>query len=159
LAGYGIHDEVLAADLARAFPGIRRQQFELFPGAAALLGELRADGYLLGLLTNGPPDLQRAKIRATGIEDAFDAVAISGEVGVGKPNPDVFRFVLAGLGVDASEAVMVGDNPKRDIGGGQAVGMRAIRIDPNGYGRPEGMNADAEIDDITQVRGVVGAWR
>lgn len=158
LAAYGIADADLAVELAEGFPGIRRQHFELFPGARELLERLRADGYRLGLLTNGPPDLQRAKIRATGIEDAFDTVTISGEAGVGKPNPEVFGIVLAGLGVEGAEAVMVGDNPKRDIAGGQAVGMRAIRVDPNGYGRPEGMDADAEIDDITEVIAVVSGW-
>ncbi len=159
LAVHGIADDALAAELAVAFLAIRREHFELFAGARGLLEELRADGFLLGLLTNGPPDLQRAKLRTTGIEDAFDAVVISGEAGVGKPNPEVFRIVLDQLDVDAAAGVMVGDNPRRDIAGGQAVGMRAIRVDPNGFGRPEGMSADAEIDEIGQVRDVVRSWR
>jgi putative hydrolase of the HAD superfamily len=48
LAAHGIADDKLAVELAEAFPGIRRQQFELFPGSPDLLVELRAAGYLLG---------------------------------------------------------------------------------------------------------------
>lgn len=77
-------------------------------------------------MTNGPPDLQREKLAATDLLGHVDAVAISGEVGDGKPNPPVFEFALDELGVEAAAAVMVGDSLSRDMAGAAALGMATI---------------------------------
>lgn len=156
----GSDDPALAAELAETFKRERRARHELFEESLELLAALRQDGWMLGLLTNGPPDLQREKIRVVGIEDAFDAVVISGEEGVGKPDAAVFRIVLDRLGVEAADAVMVGDNPKRDHHGGRSVGMRTVLVNRWGYDPvPEFGDPDASMTDLYGFREVVGAWR
>jgi putative hydrolase of the HAD superfamily len=104
-----------------------------------------SSGHRLGIVTNGPPDLQRTKISLSGLEELVEAVVISGEVGVGKPDQRIFRVALEALGVDAARAVMVGDNAQRDVAGARASGLRAIWV---GHDRP--LPKDVEPDAVIQ---------
>jgi FMN phosphatase YigB (HAD superfamily) len=63
-----------------------------------------------------------------GIGHFFTAMVTSCEVGQMKPHPALFAQALADLSVDATEAVMVGDDLRADIGGAQAAGMRAVWV-------------------------------
>ena len=83
------------------------------------------------MLTNGSPSLQREKIVGTGIGGFFDDIVISGEVGVGKPAPEMFSAVTNRVGEAPDEVVMVGDSLPRDIAGAQKVGWRAVWINRN----------------------------
>ena len=55
-----------------------------------------------------------------------DAVAISGVLGMRKPEPAIFREICGRLGVAPSRCGMVGDSPEHDVAGGRAVGLRTI---------------------------------
>lgn len=81
--------------------------------------------YKLALLTNGAPDLQQEKIAASGLGAFFDAIAVSGEHGIGKPRREIFDLLLAKLAVDPSEAAMVGNSMERDILGAKNAGLAA----------------------------------
>ncbi|MGH9151739.1 MAG: HAD family hydrolase [Acidimicrobiales bacterium] len=61
----------------------RRSGYRLYPDALDVLSQFRSAGYLLGVVTNGPPDLQREKVETTGLNEYVDVVAVSGEVGTG----------------------------------------------------------------------------
>lgn len=113
-------------ELSERYRRERRSAYRLFPEALEVLSQFRAAGWLLGIVTNGPPDLQREKVQATGLNEYVDMVAVSGEVGAGKPQPAIFEFVLGHLDVPPSAAVMVGDSIERDMKGAQHLGMRTI---------------------------------
>jgi putative hydrolase of the HAD superfamily len=81
-----------------------------------------------GLLTNGPPDIQQLKVRQAGLANEFDVVAVSGQLGVGKPSRGAFEHVLKRLGTRPERTVMVGDSWARDIEPAVALGMRAIWV-------------------------------
>ena len=66
------------------------------------------------------------------------SAAGEGEFGHGKPDERVYRHVLAELDVEASDAMMVGDDLERDVAGPQKVGMRGVWIDRAGAGLPPG---------------------
>ncbi|MBU6246009.1 MAG: HAD family phosphatase [Actinomycetales bacterium] len=87
----------------------------------ALVGELRAAGLSVGLLSNswgnGYP---RARI-----DEAFDFVVISGEVGMRKPDQGIYDHCLTGLGAQAAGAVFV-DDAEQNVMGAQRLGMRTI---------------------------------
>jgi putative hydrolase of the HAD superfamily len=129
----GIRDDQLAERLSGRFIERRRQLHRPFPTTRAVLRELKGH-YRLGLLTNGLSCLQREKIAGARLEYAFDMIVVSGDVGVGKPDPLPFRMLLDRLGVPPSHAVMVGDNPERDLVGARAAGVTAVWID-RGHGR------------------------
>ena len=102
-----------------------------FTDAAPLLQALQGR-YRLAVLTNGAPAHQREKLHGSGLATYFEAVVVSGEVGVGKPDPRIFAAALAALAVAPSATVMVGDSIERDIVGAQAAGLRAVWLNRSG---------------------------
>jgi putative hydrolase of the HAD superfamily len=92
------------------------------PDAIETLARLKPS-FKIGLLTNGTPDLQRGKLADSGLAPFFDAVAVSGECGIGKPKPGIFSLLLRELGTEPEAAVMVGNSLARDIAGARAAGI------------------------------------
>lgn len=124
LAPFGAGER--GAEFAERFRKERRSSYRLFPESVEVVAGLRAAGWLIGIVTNGPPDLQLEKLSLTGLLDHVDAVAISGEVGDGKPDAPIFRAALAMLGVEPGAAVMVGDSIERDMNGASALGIATV---------------------------------
>ncbi len=87
--------------------------------------------YTLCLLSNGSSSMQRRKLAKAGIEDMFEGVFISGELGISKPNINIFKHVLAEYDVMADACIMVGDDVLRDIEPAKQVGMHSIWINPS----------------------------
>jgi len=130
----------LVADLVAAFRGFRPASLPAYPGVPERLRELRE--YLpVGCITDGDPSIQRAKIAALGLGQAFDTIVISDEIGrqFRKPHAAPFRAALSALGVAPEDAIHVGDRPEKDIAGPHRLGMRAIRVRTGEYaGAPDG---------------------
>jgi putative hydrolase of the HAD superfamily len=126
----------LAPRLVAAFHAHAPGSLPCYPGAADALSRLRAV-VPVACVTDGAPAVQRAKLRALGLVDAFDAVVISDELGRGmrKPHPAPFQRALSALGVAPEFAVHVGDRPDKDVAGANAAGMRAIRVCTGEYRR------------------------
>ncbi|MEU7004890.1 HAD family hydrolase [Nonomuraea sp. NPDC046570] len=104
---------------------------QCYPGALDDLAALRADGWLVGIVTNGTADNQLGKIKHTGLLDVVDGYALSGAEGVRKPDTALFEIAAQRCGAGLSEGGwMVGDNLVADIGGGRAAGLRTIWINP-----------------------------
>jgi putative hydrolase of the HAD superfamily len=116
LRAQDVSDEDAAEKLAALFSSQRRQLARLMPDAVETLARLKKS-HKIALLTNGAPDLQREKIAASGLGGYFDAIAVSGEHGIGKPRAEIFQILLGELGVSAGRAVMVGNSLERDIAG------------------------------------------
>lgn len=83
--------------------------------------------YSTGLLSNAWDDLREVLENGWKIAGAFDAIVISAEVGVAKPDARIYRTILEHLGVAPAEAVFV-DDFSENVAGARAVGMRAIRF-------------------------------
>ena len=94
------------------------------PRTEAMLRDLGSADVPVGVVTNGPTEMQWAKVRNTGVADLVDAVVVSEEFGVNKPDPAIFDHALSLIGASPSETLFVGDNPEADIGGASGVGMR-----------------------------------
>jgi HAD superfamily hydrolase (TIGR01549 family) len=105
-----------------------RSRYPLYPDADELLVRLKPH-YKLGIVTNGVAGLQRQKWHGCGLETWFDAVAISGELGIGKPNPGIFESIANDLEVPLETCLMVGDNSDRDVQGGINAGIKTVWID------------------------------
>ncbi|OLZ11619.1 HAD family hydrolase [Sulfobacillus thermosulfidooxidans] len=98
------------------------------------LRALKQRGLKLAVVTNGQAAGQNQKIDTLGIRPYLDAISISGEVGVKKPEPEIFHHALSILRVAPQDAVFVGDNPVMDIYGATRTGMQAIWL--RRYDRP-----------------------
>jgi putative hydrolase of the HAD superfamily len=75
----------------------------------------RLEGRRLGVITNGDPVQQADKLRRMGIAPFFDIVVASGEAGVAKPDPAIFRIACERTGTTPCELIYVGDDPVADI--------------------------------------------
>jgi len=62
------------------------------------------------------------------LAELFDAVVLCSDVGAAKPAAGIFHHALEQLGVPASRAVVVGDDPALDFEGARAAGIRAIDV-------------------------------
>lgn len=121
------------------------KKFTLDPRVAEGLAALRADGWRLGIVTNGSTTVQHAKIDQVGLRGSFDAIVDSESAGVRKPERRIFEIAAGRLGVElGAHGWMVGDNHAFDIVGGHGVGLRTIWL-PLGAGQP----ADAVRPDHT----------
>jgi len=147
----GVDDPALADQAADRFEAAQRAGHPPIGGMRTVLDAVSAR-YPVGLLTNGPSDIQRLKLDQAGLTGAFGAVVISGEVGVGKPSPDVFHLVLDQLGADPDDSVMVGDSWERDVIGALGAGMRAVWIS-DGRSPPD---TDPRVRVIHSVRDLDG---
>ena len=159
LKEHDIDDEALAVELADAFRRERRARHLVFPEALAALDDLAVD-YRLALLTNGSPNVQGEKIDGANLRARFDPIVISGEVGVGKPEPAAFRHTLGLLGLDPARTAMIGDSFRRDIVGAAEFGMFTIWM--NRFRKtlpadtPDDLpEADAVVYDLSQIRAVL----
>lgn len=155
LADFGITHRALAEELAARFMRERGTCHIVFPEVEEVLKALQ-ERYQLALLTNGAADMQRAKIAGSRLEPYFKTIVISGEVGIGKPDPQIFRLALAPLAAQPAQAVMVGDSLFRDIRGAQQTEIKAIWINRCGINEPEAMIIpDAQITSLTQLPAVL----
>ena len=131
LAQHGVDDPAYAEHLADRFRRERRRRNAMFPDAAELLPKL-AQRLPLALVTNGAPDLQHFKIDASGVRPYFQSIVVSGEVGIGKPNPRPMQRALRQLGCDPAHAAMVGNSLTSDIAGALNTGVHAIWLNRDG---------------------------
>ena len=95
------------------------------PAVAERLAGLRRSGWRVAVVTNGPPS-QRTKVEGCGLLPLIDAVVISDEIGVSKPDLRIFREAARLAGGDIGQAWLVGDNPEADIAPAVELGIPGI---------------------------------
>jgi putative hydrolase of the HAD superfamily len=143
--------------------------FESFPNpsgakedAVATLTTLQDRGLRLGLISNSwsTPESRDEELRRAGLLDLLEVRVYSSAMDVMKPHPDIFRRVLAELGVTADQAVMVGDMLEMDIGGAQGVGIRSVWVDNRGEGLPGNatVQPDATIRQLCELLATLDLW-
>ena len=151
---FGVDDPGVARAAADRFDAAQRRGHPPIEGMREALG-LVAGRFRVGLLTNGPSDIQRLKLDQAGLSDAFDTVVVSGEVGVGKPTPAVFELVLDRLGARVEGSVMVGDSWERDIVGALGAGLTAVWI-ADGRTPPTEDPRVTVVDSVRELDGLLG---
>ncbi len=110
-----VDDEAMASALSESYARERNTALKLFPDAVEVLGQLAVGGWRLGLITNGPADVQRQEIATLGIEHYFEWIFIEGELGCGKPEQEVFLKAQEAMSVPASDILFVGNSYAHDI--------------------------------------------
>ena len=145
---YGLTDKDLAVEAADIYTSERRAGYCLFPDASQALQALHPR-YTLGVITNGPAETQREKLHVTGIVPYLHTFVISGELGVGKPDPGIFLKALESAKVTPEEAVHVGDSLTSDVAGARGIGMYAVWINRTKTARPQNApDPDLEIHSL-----------
>lgn len=75
-----------------------------------------------------PKNAWLIEFERAGISGLFSAASFSSDHGMVKPSPKPFKWVLSQLGVSESEAIVVGDSPRRDLGGAKSAGIDCILV-------------------------------
>lgn len=128
----------------------------LLPGAVDAVAALAAKGVGLAVVTNKPHGAAVAILAHFGLAAPMDVI-VGGDSGLPrKPAPDMLRFAIDALGVEASETVMVGDGAA-DINGARAAGVRAVAV-RGGYAHSpvDSLGADLVIDSLADLPAALG---
>jgi putative hydrolase of the HAD superfamily len=155
LADQGVDDAQLAEALAERFVTERRARHEVFADVADALDRL-AEPHSMALVTNGAACLQREKLAASGLDERFEAVVVSADLGVAKPDPAVFKHALSALGAGCDHAVMVGDSIAKDIDGALAASLGAVWVNRNGRPAPPDRPGLVEISTLGDLPDALG---
>jgi HAD superfamily hydrolase (TIGR01509 family) len=153
-------DEQALREAAHMYARPMRAGLTPMPGAAETLAALREQGYRLGMISNTiwPAELHMEDLAELGLLAHLDHIDFSGELGYWKPNPRVFLHALSKLSVAPEHAVFVGDSPREDILGAQAVGMRAVWQRSAEF--PLGaVVPDATIETLADLPAILQRWQ
>ncbi|HUF92421.1 MAG TPA: HAD-IA family hydrolase [Candidatus Limnocylindria bacterium] len=127
------------------------------PDAVRALEMTRAAGLKAAVISNSNGTI-RTLLERLDLLRLIDVVLDSGEEGVEKPNPEIFRRALARAGVAAHEAVYIGDLYSIDVLGAQGAGLRAILLDPGGHwGERDCDTAPTVLEAVRRIIGAGGA--
>lgn len=138
--------------LVEIFFATRYANSRPFPGAVALLTQLRAAGLHLGYATNA-----NSRTHLCGLGGLFDFEIYALENGVPKkPHPDFFHAVLGAADAKPAQVVYVGDSYDHDIAGAAAVGIRTVWINRAGTPVPGRVRPDAVITELVALLSVLG---
>ena len=152
LRACGCNEESVARLASQTHRQHAREAHRLFDDVRELFTSVRRARIPLALITNGASDAQRGKLRALGIEHWFDAVVISGEVGIAKPDASVFGLALDKLAVERENVWHVGDSLTTDVAGANAAGLSAVWLNRSGLSRGEGdPEPDVEIRSLSNL--------
>lgn len=135
------HDRALSLDRAYQAASVYRAAYQAarqpVTGALALLQYLQHTNTKIGIITNNGSQEQREKLSVCEMAPLIDALVISEEVGVIKPEPAIFAIALEKLGCASHEAVMLGDAWQTDILGAHRAGIRPVWLNRFGAKCPD----------------------
>ncbi|MCU4798866.1 HAD family hydrolase [Halobacteria archaeon HArc-gm2] len=133
-AGY---DPEMGRAVAEAYAAERDQtNVRFLPGAREALETLRVR-YTVAAVTNGGPEMQRAKMEGLGIHDHFETAVYAGYGVAAKPHPEPFEVALDAVGVGPERAIKIGNSLKNDVRGAHNAGLRSVWIDREGVTNPD----------------------
>lgn len=132
--GYNDIDNRLAQRMNEYYLDTLALQTQLVPYAIELLDYLTRRGYNLYILSNGFIEVQHKKLQSAGIEDYFERMVLSDEIGINKPDRRLFDYALEVTHSQAADTLMIGDNYDADILGAMQAGWGQIYFDRNHRG-------------------------
>jgi putative hydrolase of the HAD superfamily len=122
-------------------------RFRPYPEVPEALRRLRADGARLAVVSNWDVSLHDV-LERTRLRPLVDAVVISAELGVAKPDPAIFRAALERLGANADDALHAGDSLEHDVAGARAAGLEAVLVARDGAPVPAGVRAVSSLAEL-----------
>ena len=122
----------LGADFNDWWESVLWQQMVLFDDAMDVIRELKGRGYLVGVVTNGSASGQNHKLEKAGLKEILDDWVVSGDIGIHKPDPAIYRLAADRLHVACDECVFIGDLWQTDLYGACLAGMKPVWMNTEG---------------------------
>lgn len=112
--------------------------------------------YTIAAVTNGTKIAQEKKLRLSGLDEIFDDIFISENIGVEKPNIEFFDYVFEKLGItDKKEVLLIGDSLTSDMKGGFIAGIDTCWFNPKHAPNPSEIPITYEIDKLIKITNIV----
>jgi putative hydrolase of the HAD superfamily len=149
-----VDPKILASGIV-SYRQARRSTLKTYPHVQLALLELAKRGIRLSVVSDAPRAQAWLRLCDLSLQHVFDVVVTFDDTRERKPSPAPFREALRQLSVTASETLMVGDWPERDVVGAKSLGMKTVFAR---YGDTFGTvdsGADFEIDDVLELVAVV----
>ena len=126
-----------------------KMKLVLFDDVVPALTDLKVRGLILGLISNVDYDIT-SLLNETGLPALLQIIVTSQEAGFNKPQPEIFQGALRRAGVQASEAMYVGDQYRIDVVGANQAGMKGVLLDRGDYLENEAKDC-VRIQTLAQV--------
>lgn len=155
----GTNPALIVAAGVVAYHDTKFKELEPFEDVKPFLSALRESGLLTGIVSHGWTTKQSEKLIRLGVVDLLypQAIFISDQVGIAKPNPKLYSNALRTLGYEPHEVMYVGDSLTHDVAPPKSLGMattwarRAAKQKDN----PEGIEPDHVVDDFRELAEVL----
>lgn len=125
----GIHPDSVPNQFEDDYVSISPTKTNLFEAAEEVLAYLQQK-YSLHIISNGFKETTLTKMNLSNLNPYFENVIISEDVGVNKPNPQIFEYALDKAKATKAESVMIGDSLEADVYGALNFGIEAIFFNP-----------------------------
>ena len=128
----------------------------MYKETTEMLTAIKNAGYKIGMVTNGEIAQQMQKLQIDGTADFFHSIVASSEYSFAKPDKEIFDEALSQLGVEASEAIFVGDSMRSDICGAKNAGIDSVYIIRE-HNADDAMDCEAEyvIYNLTELKPII----
>ena len=138
----------------------QRRAVHPYANTERVLGKLRQMGFALGLLSNSS-DTAQIPLGSLGLGRYFDAIVLSHEVGILKPNPRIYEVTCIRLGVQPHECAFVADGGFGELDAAHDVGMLAVKIEQDAQSPDYGSSTyfDLCLHDVEDLLAVAEEWR
>jgi HAD superfamily hydrolase (TIGR01509 family) len=118
----------------------------VFPESLQTLNDLRDRGLRVALISNLASPYKRA-VTCLNLDSHIDAILYSCDLGIAKPNPDIYTAALSQLDSSPESTLMIGDSQRSDVDGPMACGIRGLLIDRDG--KTAGDSVLRALTDVT----------
>jgi putative hydrolase of the HAD superfamily len=149
-------DPSLVPCLMAAYDTAEAASLKAFPEAKETLAQLRPH-FKLGVITNGPSTLQRAKLAALALDGFFDAIIVDTEFGHPKPDPRIFAHAAQRFSLAPESLLFVGNSLAYDITGARCAGWISVWMNPSSqplpphFGRANASTPDYIIHHLSDL--------
>lgn len=151
----GVEDTSIAENFNRDYQITLGDHIEFVDNAKDILLSQKGK-YILAAVTNGTKVAQEKKLRLSGLDEIFDAIFISENVGAEKPNKDFFDYIFEKLNIiDKNEVLIIGDSLTSDMKGGLLAGIDTCWFNPSHHPNTLGMSVSYEIDDLSKISDII----
>lgn len=124
-------DKELLAQTCRFFRDTSTKHLRLYEWSRPILQKLKENGKKIYLLSNAQRSFTYHEMEKLDIVKYFDAIYISSDYGVKKPNPQFFQLLLENENLNPKECLFLGNDQTCDIAGAQKIGMDTWYVHTN----------------------------
>lgn len=147
-----VDDAALASHAAASQRRRYLSKLVTFADVEPALSAIKENGFETGIVTNGPSDIQRAKLNVLNLSESFNAIVVTGEHRVAKPSPEPFAIALEILATEPARVWHVGDSVSDDVAGAKAAGLTAVWLNRSERTlEPDRPEPDFEVANLLEV--------